>query len=117
MISIRPLWYMAAFLACTILPFANPLIHSEQVSLEYADPEYQGSASDSSLPQDTNQFVREVIKNELDATEHDQTLWRHHFHREDEKNNYDRDVIETKEGQLARTLLLNGKPLTAEQLT
>ncbi len=84
-------------------------------TLAFAGPQNQNTASETPLPQDPNQYVREIIKHELDAAEYDHTLWRHRFHREDEKNNYDRDVIETKEGQLARTLLLNGQPLTAEQ--
>ena len=50
---------------------------------------------------------------EADAADH--THWRYHIHREDEKGSQDRDVIDTKEGQLARTLLINGQPLTAEQ--
>jgi hypothetical protein len=50
---------------------------------------------------------------EADAADH--THWRYHIHREDEKGSQDRDVIDTKDGQLARTLLINGQPLTPEQ--
>jgi hypothetical protein len=67
------------------------------------------------LPKDANEYVREIIKNELDSDAKDHTLWRYRFHREDEKNNYDRDVVETREGQLARTLLIAGKPLTDDE--
>jgi hypothetical protein len=56
-----------------------------------------------------------MIEHELSALHGDHTHWRYHLHREDEKNNYDRDVIETPEGSLARTLLMFGKPLTSEQ--
>ncbi len=31
------------------------------------------------------------------------------------RDRQDRDVIDTKDGQIARTLLINGQPLTAEQ--
>jgi hypothetical protein len=69
----------------------------------------------SPLPQDANQYLREVVKHELAAQENDHTHWRYHIHREDEKGSQDRDVIETKDGQLARTILINGQPLTPDQ--
>jgi len=56
-----------------------------------------------------------MIEHELTALHQDHSHWRYHYHREDEKNNYDRDVIETPEGSLGRTLLMFGKPLTPEQ--
>src|SRR6478752_10218596 len=67
------------------------------------------------LPKDPNQLVKDAIKHQTEADAADHTHWRYHIHREDEKGSQDRDVIETKEGQLARTLLINGQPLTAEQ--
>ena len=67
------------------------------------------------LPQNANEYVRQMIDHELSSLRDDHTHWRYHHHREDDKNNYDRDVIETTQGSLARTLLMWGKPLTAEQ--
>ena len=67
------------------------------------------------LPQDATQYVRETIKYQMAADAADHSHWRYHIHREDDKGAQDRDVIDTKEGQLARTLLINGQPLTAEQ--
>ncbi len=67
------------------------------------------------LPRDANTYVRDIIKNEIESDAKDHTLWRYRFHREDEKNNYDRDVVETRDGQLARTLLIAGRPLTEDQ--
>ncbi len=67
------------------------------------------------LPKDANQLVRDTIKHQIEADAADHTHWRYHIHREDEKGSQDRDVIDTKEGQIARTVLINGKPLTAEQ--
>jgi hypothetical protein len=67
------------------------------------------------LPQSANEYVRQAIEHEVAELDRDHTHWRYHLHREDEKNNVDRDVIETSQGSLARTLLLWGKPLTAEQ--
>ena len=71
--------------------------------------------SPTPLPESANEYVRQMIENELTHLKNDHTHWRYHHHREDEKNNYDRDVIETVQGSLARTLLLWGKPLTADQ--
>lgn len=73
------------------------------------------SPSPPPLPSDPNQFVREMVQHELDAEDKDHSHWRYHLHREDEAGAQDRDVIETKEGSLARTLLINGQPLSAEQ--
>jgi len=67
------------------------------------------------LPKGANQLVKDVIKHQLEADAADHTHWRYHIHREDEKGSQDRDVIDTKDGQLARTLLINGQPLTPEQ--
>ncbi len=67
------------------------------------------------LPKDANQLVKDAIKHQVEADAADHTHWRYHIHREDEKGSQDRDVIETKDGQLARTLLINGQPLTPEQ--
>jgi hypothetical protein len=64
------------------------------------------------LPKDANQLVKDAIKHQDEADAADHTHWRYHIHREDEKGSQDRDVIETKDGQLARTLLINGQPLT-----
>lgn len=69
----------------------------------------------SPLPPNPNDYVRQILQHELDAQNNDHTHWRYRFHREDEKGSQDRDVIDAKEGQIARTLLINGQPLTAEQ--
>jgi hypothetical protein len=67
------------------------------------------------LPQDATQYVKETLKYQMAADAADHTHWRYRIHREDDKGAQDRDVIDTKDGQLARTLLINGQPLTAEQ--
>lgn len=66
------------------------------------------------LPAEANQYVRQAIQHELAEQDRDHTRWRYHFHKEEKKYNYDRDVIETKEGDLSRTVLWNGQPLTPE---
>lgn len=67
------------------------------------------------LPADATQFVREVIHHELEMEAQDHSHWRYRAHREDEKSNVDKDVIETRDGELTRTLLLWGRPLTADE--
>jgi hypothetical protein len=67
------------------------------------------------LPEDANQYVRLSIEHELAEQEHDHSHWRYCLHREDSKGNQDRDVIETPEGSLSRTLLKWGRPLNAEE--
>lgn len=73
------------------------------------------SFRDHPLPADPDQYVHQAIAHELELQDRDHTLWRYHIHREDEKNNQDRDVIETRQGQLSRLVLLWGKPLNAQE--
>jgi hypothetical protein len=65
------------------------------------------------LPVDAGAFVREVIGNELNAQKNDRTRWSYHLYHEGERGNQDRQVIETARGNIARTMLQNGKPLDA----
>jgi hypothetical protein len=67
------------------------------------------------LPKDATQYVKDTINRQLNAEASDHTHWRYRIHREDDKGSQDRDVIDTKDGQLARVLLINGQPLTVEQ--
>jgi len=67
------------------------------------------------LPKDATEYARQAIRNQLTADATDHTHWRYHIYREDEKGTQVRDVIETKDGEIARTLLINGQPLTTEQ--
>jgi hypothetical protein len=67
------------------------------------------------LPGDATQYVKETIKHQLALEAADHTHWRYRIHREDDKGSQDRDVIDTRDGQIARTLFINGQPLTPEQ--
>jgi hypothetical protein len=67
------------------------------------------------LPEDATKYAKEAIQRQINADAADHTHWRYRIHREDDKGTQDRDVIETKDGELARTLFINGQPLTAEQ--
>ena len=66
-------------------------------------------------PADISSFVRDTINNELKAMDSDHSRWMYRLHREDDKGSTDREVVETTEGNLSKTLLFNGQPLNAEQ--
>jgi hypothetical protein len=67
------------------------------------------------LPSDATRFVAETIQHEMKLDDTDHSYWRYLYSHADEKSSYERDVIETRDGELARSLLINGKPLTADQ--
>jgi|SRR5579859_63612 len=75
----------------------------------------QKNAAAPTPPPDITGFVRDTINNELKAIDNDHTRWMYRLHREDDKGSTDREVVETTEGNLSKTLLFNGQPLTAEQ--
>jgi hypothetical protein len=63
-----------------------------------------------------NELVRRVVANELKAEQQDQSHWS--FRLEIQKPNGQNEVdqvVETKDGDLKRPLLINGRELTAEQ--
>jgi hypothetical protein len=78
-------------------------------------PTGQATPPAANLPSDATKYVTEIIHEELEQEERDHTHWRYRAHREDEKSNSDRDIIETRDGELARTILLWGRPLTADE--
>ena len=102
---------------------ASPLAHPSALSAQNQKPgtaaadEHAAPAKPQTppLPTDATQFVREVIHHELEMEAQDHSHWRYHAHREDEKSNIDKDVIETRDGELTRTLLVWGRPLTADE--
>jgi hypothetical protein len=100
----RPMWRVAMLLCSAGLGLA--LAQGQTTTAPQTLPP---------LPPDATQYVRDSIKHQIEADAADHSHWRYRIHHEDEKGTQDRDVIDTKEGQLARTLFINGQPLTAEQ--
>jgi hypothetical protein len=98
---------MTGFVVPALLPAQN-----QPTPVQHTQVEQKISPE---LPADPNQFVRQAVYHSIQAENNDHTHWRYRFHREDDKNNYDRDVVETRDGELARTLLLHGRPLTADE--
>src|SRR5260221_1121602 len=101
--SRRLLWRVVVFLWAANLASAGQQARSA------------GSEVPPHLPQDATQYVRGVVKHQLEMDASDHSHWPSRINRDDEKGSQDRDVIDTKDGQIARTLLINGKPLTPEQ--
>jgi hypothetical protein len=64
------------------------------------------------LPQNANEYIRQKVEHELAERNRDQSHWRYSLHREDDKGSQDRDVIQTGEGSLSRTMLKFDRPLT-----
>ena len=100
---LKPIWHAALYLC------------SASLAVALAQTPAKPSADLPPLPQDATQYAREAFHRQMEANNTDHTHWRYHIHREDEKGTQDRDVIETKDGEIARTLLINGQPLTPEQ--
>jgi hypothetical protein len=85
------------------------------VLLCMAGPAQSAGPQEPQIPADPNQFMHQLVDHEIAAGEADHSHWRYKLHKEDEKGAQDREVIETKDGSIARTLLINGQPLTPEQ--
>jgi hypothetical protein len=103
--------FLYLFLAALSLSvFAQQAPHGQQ-----SQPEPATQAAAPSLPPDATKYVADTIHHELDQEKADHSHWRYRAHREDERSNYDRDIIETKDGDIARTILLWGRPLTPEE--
>ena len=119
MSSPRLAWLALVLLYSANLPFALAQGRTpESETAEHANTVTKAHTPDTqlpALPQDATQYVREVVKRQVAANDDDHSHWRYRIHREDEKGSQDRDVIDTKEGQLARTLTVNGQPLTPQQ--
>jgi hypothetical protein len=69
----------------------------------------------SPLSVDPRVWVEAACANELTALHYQGSYLRYRMHLVDEKGDQTRDVIESKDGSVARLILRNGKPLTDEQ--
>jgi hypothetical protein len=84
------------------------------VSAQSADaPQDATGASLLSIP--PRSWVVDAAANEMVALHHKDSYLRYRMETVNEKGNQVRDVVESKEGTVARLILKDGKPLTAEQ--
>jgi hypothetical protein len=84
-------------------------------SLGQNTPAGRSDAAESPLSVDPLVWVRGASANELAALHHRRSYLRYRMHLVDEKGDQTRDVIESKDGSVARLILRNGKPLTEDQ--
>jgi hypothetical protein len=76
----------------------------------------KGSSADASLPSiPPRSWVVDAAANELIALHHKDSYLRYRMETVNEKGTQVRDVIESKDGTVARLILKDGKPLTPEQ--
>jgi hypothetical protein len=64
---------------------------------------------------DPNAFMRQVVAHEVRARELDKSLWAYRLRKEDTKGSYTREIVQTRDGAIARALIWNNQPLTPEQ--
>lgn len=67
------------------------------------------------LAEPPRSWVTAVVANELTALHHRNSFLRYRMHVIDAKGDQVRDVIESKDGTVARLILKDGKPLTEDQ--
>ncbi|MBB5344144.1 hypothetical protein [Tunturibacter empetritectus] len=60
-------------------------------------------------------WIVDAAKNELEALHHTDSYLRYRTHTVSEKGDMVRDVVESKDGTVARLIMKDGKPLTEEQ--
>jgi hypothetical protein len=76
----------------------------------------QTPASGANPSRNLDQLVRAVMRNEIESQHTDKSLWCYHQQRqEDGKPNKTLEVCETNQGDLERTVAVNGQQLNLEQ--
>jgi len=73
------------------------------------------SHADSAPSQSAHDLLQKVVDNELAADKNDQSLWMYKSEMKKRGDDTTKEVIETKQGDIARTLRINGQPLNEEQ--
>jgi hypothetical protein len=72
-----------------------------------------GEAALQSIP--ARSWIVDAAKNELEALHHTDSYLRYRTHTVSEKGDVVRDVVESRDGTVARLIMRDGKPLTEEQ--
>lgn len=68
-----------------------------------------------SSPEDTVALVRDASWNEMHASNTSNQPFRYRLHKSDEKGSSTKEIVETRDGDVARLLELNDRPLTPDQ--
>ena len=74
----------------------------------------QGAAGQVSMP-DPAALAAQAVQNDIKLLTHTGMYLRYSIHKVDDKGDTVRDVIETKEGTVARMIAKNGRPLTPQE--
>jgi hypothetical protein len=72
-----------------------------------------GSQAGASAQLDANALVRRAIQNRLAPSKRHQPM-RYTLHVHDERHDTTKEIVETKDGDVARLVAVNGKPLSAD---
>jgi hypothetical protein len=88
---------------------------SNATVIEQNAPAGKAGSSESPLSVDPIVWVKGACANELEALHYRGSYLRYRMHVVNEKGDQTRDVIESKDGSVARLILRDGKPLTEEQ--
>jgi hypothetical protein len=65
--------------------------------------------------QAADDLVRRTVNKEVADMQNPTDLWRYHLRKESASGSQTRDMVETKQGIVARTIAVNDQPLTPEQ--
>ncbi len=84
-------------------------------SAAQSTPAGKADMAASPLSVDPRVWVEAAVANELTALHYQGSYLRYRMHLIDDKGDQTRDVIESRDGSVARLILRNGKPLTEEQ--
>ncbi|CAN5663689.1 hypothetical protein BH10ACI4_BH10ACI4_27860 [soil metagenome] len=78
-------------------------------------PQVSTVGTSSLLAQPARSWAVDAAANELKALHHDGSYVRYRMHVRDEKGDQVRDVFESKDGTVARLIMRDGRPLSAEE--
>jgi hypothetical protein len=65
--------------------------------------------------QDPRQLVKDAVSNELRSNEQQTDFWMYRLNKENKSGAQVKDMVETKDGIVARLISVNGRPLTLEE--
>lgn len=113
--SVPSLWLLATVLVVSQAGFvpAAAMAQSVVATAGASGPKGVVPADPLSIP--PRSWVIDVVANEIAALHHKNSYIRYRMHMVDSKGDQVRDVIESRDGTVARLIMRNGKPLTDEQ--
>ena len=62
-----------------------------------------------------NELVKRAVQKEMSAVQNESDFWRYRLRKENASGTQIRDMVETKQGIVARTISINNRPLTSEE--